>query len=271
MPDRILKESISKSETINELSPEQEVFFYRLLVHCDDFGRFDAKPALLRSALFPLRTDSITVEQILSWRNAIADHGLIRIYVASGKEYLEVLTWRQYQRVRADKSKYPEPVDIVYPLPASADKCPQVSSSADIGGQMPPYSNTRTNTRTNTNTVNENENENDNGNEESCSGSSFPINLTADEIAEITRTFEENVCKLTEGVIVELNDVMENHSKQTILDAIKVCAMQNKHSMAYFLGVLKNKGNGSRAAPGKNNQIDPDKFIKGKYGHMVQR
>jgi len=267
MPDRILKESISKSETINELSPQEEVFFYRLLVHCDDFGRFDAKPALLRSALYPLRTDTIKLEDIIAWRTAIADKGLIRIYVSSGKEYLEVVTWKKYQRQRADKSKYPEPVDIIYPLQESADKCPQVPASADIGGQMPPYSNTRTNT----NAYNEDENdyEDENG-EDCCSSSQKSIDLSAEEIAEVAKTFEDNVCKLTSAVAEELNDAMRNYSKQDILEAIKVCAMQNKHTMSYFLGVLRNKTSGNHGPP-KGKSDDPDKYIKGKYGHMVQR
>ena len=39
MPNRILKDSICTSPNIDTLSREAEVFFYRLLVQCDDHGR----------------------------------------------------------------------------------------------------------------------------------------------------------------------------------------------------------------------------------------
>ena len=42
MPNRIIKESICTSCEIDSLTPEQEVFFYRLIVNCDDYGRMDA-------------------------------------------------------------------------------------------------------------------------------------------------------------------------------------------------------------------------------------
>lgn len=42
MPNRIIKESICVSESIDSLSWFDEVFFYRLIVNCDDYGRLDA-------------------------------------------------------------------------------------------------------------------------------------------------------------------------------------------------------------------------------------
>lgn len=56
MPNRILKESICTSDTLDELTWMEEVFWYRLIVNCDDYGRFDARPAILRSRLFPLKS-----------------------------------------------------------------------------------------------------------------------------------------------------------------------------------------------------------------------
>ena len=43
MPNRILKESICRSEEIDSLSWFEEVLFYRLIVICDDFGRYDGR------------------------------------------------------------------------------------------------------------------------------------------------------------------------------------------------------------------------------------
>jgi hypothetical protein len=107
--------------------------------------------------------------------------------------------------------------------------------------------------------------------EESNSCCSENDRLSPEEIAEVTRGFEENVCRLTPGVICELNEALQNFSKNDLLDAIKACALQNKHTMAYFLGVLRNKNGGERGKEALSKPIDPDKYIKGKYGHMVQR
>ena len=54
MPNRILKESICSSDSINELSWFEECLFYRLIVNCDDYGRFDGRTAIIKNRLFPL-------------------------------------------------------------------------------------------------------------------------------------------------------------------------------------------------------------------------
>jgi len=52
LPNRFIKESICKSETLDKLTAEEERLFYRLIVNCDDYGRFDAKPSIVRMAAF---------------------------------------------------------------------------------------------------------------------------------------------------------------------------------------------------------------------------
>jgi len=109
MPNRILKESICTSDTIAQLNFEEEVFFYRLLVVCDDYGRMDARPAILRARCFPLKIGEITEEMITSWLKKLVDVGLIEIYVVDGKPYLHITTWEKHQQIRAKNSKYPSP------------------------------------------------------------------------------------------------------------------------------------------------------------------
>ena len=264
MPDRILRESICRSDTINNLSYEEEVFFYRLMVHCDDFGRFDAKPALLRSALYPLRTDDIPLETIIKWRDAIADKELIQVYQVSGKEYIQVITWSKYQRRRADHSKYPEPVNIIRPLTTSAVKGQQAHANASVFEYD--------NDNENRNSINDNDNENDNGDD--SSGSSInnkKQDLSSEDIAEITTRFEEVICKVTSGIAEELNKAFREYAKKELLEAIRACENQNKHTMVYFMGCLKNIKNGVDSSSKDKFKTAPDKFIKGKYGHMVQR
>lgn len=130
MPNRILKESICTSETIAALKPEEELFFYRLLVNCDDYGRMDGRGAILRARCFPLVADRITEASIEEWLEALAKVGLIRLYVVGGRRYLQVVTWEKHQQIRAKKSKYPGP-------PPSDGICNQMLSNDDICPRNP--------------------------------------------------------------------------------------------------------------------------------------
>lgn len=107
MPNRIIKESICTSEEIDKLTPEQEVFFYRLLVACDDYGLMDARPAILKARCYPLK--SIESKRIQTLLDALNSVGLVSIYKSDGKDYLHVTNWEKHQTIRAKKPKYPYP------------------------------------------------------------------------------------------------------------------------------------------------------------------
>jgi len=109
MPNRILKESICTSLEINNLTPEEERFFYRLIVVCDDFGRMDARPQVLRARCFPLKLNEVTDQDIEHLLKALEHQNLIAIYEADNKPYLQIVTWGKHQRKRAKYSKYPAP------------------------------------------------------------------------------------------------------------------------------------------------------------------
>lgn len=130
MPNRILKESICTSDTLTELSWFEEVVFYRLIVNCDDFGRFDARPAILKSRLFPLK-DTISPKDVEQAVGRLEKAGLVILYTYGGKPYLQLSTWANHQQIRAAKSKYPSPDESTEnlsvinccPLPAKDNKC----------------------------------------------------------------------------------------------------------------------------------------------------
>ncbi len=106
MPNRIIKESICISEDIDVLNPEEEVFFYRILVCCDDYGRMEARPKLVRAKCYPLRVDNISIEDIERMLAKLSIN-LITLYEVEEKIYLQVNTWEKHQNIRASKSKYP--------------------------------------------------------------------------------------------------------------------------------------------------------------------
>jgi len=109
MPNRILREGILSCDRTDKLSLEAELFFRRLISKVDDFGRFDNHPLLLRAALYPLRIDSISDDDIIAWRNECEKAGLVEFFQCGRKECLEILNFRQ--RKRSGSSKYPRPTD----------------------------------------------------------------------------------------------------------------------------------------------------------------
>ena len=134
MPNRIIKESICVSEQIDELGWFDEVFFYRLLVNCDDYGCMDARDKVLTAKLFPLK--SIKPSTINETLGRLEDIGLIRLYEVDDRLYLKVLKWSDHQRVRVSKHKYPEPT--AEQLAASCGNLRRVAASC---GKLRPESN----------------------------------------------------------------------------------------------------------------------------------
>lgn len=108
MPNRIIKESICRSDSIDSLTWFEEVLFYRLIVVCDDFGRFDGRAAVVKGSCFPLK-DDITKKQIADALNKLSTVGLVRGYEVRGKSFLQLTAWEKHQQIRAKNSKYPSP------------------------------------------------------------------------------------------------------------------------------------------------------------------
>ena len=124
MPNRILKESICTSDSIDQLSAFEETLFYRLIVNCDDFGRFDGRPKIIASKLYPLK--DIRASQIESALRTLTLAELVILYEVDGKPFLQMKTWDRHQQIRAKKSKYPAPESGVV---KSDSNCNQMISS----------------------------------------------------------------------------------------------------------------------------------------------
>ena len=108
MPNRILRESICTSDTIDKLSWFEEALYYRLIVTCDDFGRFDGRTAVIKNRLFPLK-DGLTLKTVETALHGLANAGLVSFYTVEGRRFLCLPTWGKYQTQRAKVSKYPAP------------------------------------------------------------------------------------------------------------------------------------------------------------------
>lgn len=107
MGNRILRESICRSKTIRKMTREQEVFFYRLLVCCDDFGRMDGDPIVLASTLYA--ADPIPAGEVCAHLDALEALGCVERYVVEGEPFVRMTGWEKYQKVRVKREKYPAP------------------------------------------------------------------------------------------------------------------------------------------------------------------
>ena len=131
MPNRILKESIRTSKSVNGLTDFQFRLWAYLITYVDDFGRGSADPTILKGFVFP-RRKGVTEANIADALNGLACGGLIQLYEVDDESYLCFPNWGKHQTVRAAKSKYPAPDDNCKQMQADASKCMQVHADAHV-------------------------------------------------------------------------------------------------------------------------------------------
>ena len=151
MPNRIIKESICTSDSVDSLNWFEEVLFYRLIVSCDDFGRYDGRPAIIKNRLFPLK-ELLTIQDVANALSSLENAHLIEMYDHDGRPYLFLPTWENHQSIRAKKSKYPSPDDSESKhLNTSEIICKQMNANVPVI-----QSNTKSNTKSNSLVDNDN-------------------------------------------------------------------------------------------------------------------
>ena len=110
MPNRIIKESICTSDSVDQMTWFEECFWQRLIVNCDDYGRFDARISVLKARLFPLK-EKLKKREIESAIDKLVSLGCVVLYSCDEMPYLYLPSWENHQTIRAKKSKYPSPDD----------------------------------------------------------------------------------------------------------------------------------------------------------------
>jgi DnaD/phage-associated family protein len=86
--------------------------------------------------------------------------------------------------------------------------------------------------------------------------------------------YEENIGLLTPMIAEELRDAEKTYPELWIKDAVKEAVNAGKRNWRYISAILERwategKSDGTHLRDFK--KTDPDKFIKGKYGHAVKR
>lgn len=127
MPTRLIRDSIFTSESVSQMSDFQFRVWISLLVYVDDYGRGDARAAIIKGHCFPL-AERTTAKQIDDAIDALVGLGSVVRYTVNGKPYLYIPTWERYQNVRNQKSKYPAPVAADDGVLQIADDCKQLNT-----------------------------------------------------------------------------------------------------------------------------------------------
>jgi len=99
--------------------------------------------------------------------------------------------------------------------------------------------------------------------------------VEVEELPDIFTLYEQNIGMLTPMIAEELREADKLYPAAWIRDAIKEAVSLNKRSWRYIAAILErwsSEGRGSGAYRRDSaKKTDPDKYIKGKYGHMVRR
>lgn len=94
-----------------------------------------------------------------------------------------------------------------------------------------------------------------------------------EQTSNIFELYERNIGMLTPMIAEELKEAEQLYPYDWIEEAFRESVSHNKRSWKYIEAILKRwssegKGHGK---PGRDSKEDPDKYIKGRYGHVVRR
>ena len=99
------------------------------------------------------------------------------------------------------------------------------------------------------------------------------VYVEAEEQPDIFTLYEQNIGMLTPMIAEELREAERLYPEAWLRDAIKEAVSLNKRNIRYITRILERW-----SAEGKSDgtyrrysKTDPDKYIKGKYGHIVRR
>jgi DnaD/phage-associated family protein len=108
-----------------------------------------------------------------------------------------------------------------------------------------------------------------------CRGELSPGETETEEKPNIFAMYEQNIGMLTPMIVEELKEAEEVYPTSWIEDAFREAVSLNKRSWRYIVRILERWSSEGRyrGEPGRHPEkwTDPDKYIRGKYGHVVKR
>jgi len=105
-------------------------------------------------------------------------------------------------------------------------------------------------------------------------GKQASLHVEAEQPPNIFSIYEQNIGMLTPTTADELREAEKLYPEDWIRDAIKEAVNQNVRKWSYISAILERwsvEGRNSGTHKRDSKKTDPDKYIKGKYGHIVRR
>jgi DnaD/phage-associated family protein len=98
--------------------------------------------------------------------------------------------------------------------------------------------------------------------------------VTPVEQKDVFSLYEENIGMLTPMIAEEIKDALTQYPEEWIRDAIRESVDANKRNWRYIARILERwttEGKKDGTHRRDNQKEDPDKYIRGPYGHLIQR
>ena len=108
MPNRVIRDSILTSRQVARLDWFQQALFVRLILGCDDYGRYYGAPDIICGHLFST-SSGVTQELVAEGLGKLEEEGLIVTYQVEGETYCALPQWSKYQVCRTRREKFPSP------------------------------------------------------------------------------------------------------------------------------------------------------------------
>ena len=108
MPNRVIRDSILSNRQVEKLDWFQQVLLVRLILSCDDYGRYFAAPDIIRSYLFGINP-GVTLDQVAEGMERLEELGFLFTYGVEGEIYCTFPQWSKYQVCRTRREKFPAP------------------------------------------------------------------------------------------------------------------------------------------------------------------
>jgi DNA replication protein len=103
---------------------------------------------------------------------------------------------------------------------------------------------------------------------------SLPFGDQQQEIVNIFALYEQNIGIITPMIAEELKDAERLYPPEWIEEAFKEAVALNKRSWRYIARILErwaSEGKDSGEYKRDAKKGGPDKYVKGRYGHLVKR
>jgi len=101
--------------------------------------------------------------------------------------------------------------------------------------------------------------------------------IETEALPDLFTLYEQNIGMLTPLIADELGEAEKLYPETWVRDAIKEAVTHGKRKWSYISAILERwsaEGRQEGRQDGtyrRDSKTDPDKYIKGKYGHMVRR